>query len=36
MVDTIPKSLVHHLDYDMKEYKLMNYRDFAGETTDLK
>ena len=22
----MPKSLVHHLDYYMKEYKLMNYR----------
>ena len=35
MVDTMPKSLVHHLDYCMKEHKLMNYRDFAGETSDL-
>ena len=33
MVDTMPKCLVHHLDYYMKEYKLVNYRVFAGETT---
>ena len=33
MVDTMPKSLVHPLDYNMKEYKLMNYRVFVGETT---
>ena len=33
MADSMSKSLVHNLDYYMKEYKLMSYRICTGETS---